>query len=71
MSHQLKVFKHEQGKYFQMLYHIRRDYYHMEFASCYRDSKCPYKLVSKLTGGMIINNLLECTSNKDLADEVA
>ena len=71
MSHQLKEFKHEYGKYFQMLYHTRRDYYHMEFTSHHGDSKHLYKLVSKLPGGMIINNLPECRSNKDLAEEFA
>ena len=43
----------------------------MEFTSHCGDSKYLYKLVSKLTGGTIINNLPECTSNNDIADEFA
>ena len=54
-----------------MVYHTRRDYYHIEFTSHCGHSKHLYKLVSKLTGSMIINNLKEYTSNKDLADEFA
>ena len=69
MSHQLKAYKHGCGKCFQMLYHTRRDYYHMEFTSHLGDSRHLYKLLSNLTGGMIINNVPQCTSSKDLADE--
>ena len=69
MSDQLKAFKHECGKYFQMLYNTRRDYYNMEFTSHCGDSKHLYKMASKWTGGMAINNLPEYTLNKEITDE--
>ena len=70
-NHQWEAFKMERSQYMKMIHTVRSEFYHSKFKLHKGDSKELYKLVSRLTGGIMENRLPDHDSNDIICVELA
>ena len=70
-NHQWEAFKMEISKYMKMVHTVRSEFYHSKFKLHKGDSKELCKLVSKLTGSIMENQLLDHDNNDVICEELA
>ena len=61
----------ERSKYMKMIHAVRSEFYHSKFKLHKCDSKELYKLVSRLTGSIMENKLLDNDSNDVICEKLA
>ena len=70
-NHQWETFNMERSKYMKMIHAVRIEFYHSKFKLHKGDSKELYKLVSRLTGSIMENKVLDHDSNDVICEELA
>ena len=70
-NHHWEALKMERSKYMKMIHAVRSEFYHSKFKLQKGDSKELYKLVSRLTGTIMENKLLDHDSNDAICEELA